>query len=199
MTREKPRGALIGAYGLFWDREWVEFDGFGPRNVPLYGVQAGPSRSPVINVAAATACYVLYNDYGPVYTGISDTGLGRRLKEHDRDAPRGHNWTRFSWFAFGDVRPMTGRDSDGWAAISRKTRPEPTNPEANVRELEALLIQLLGLRQNQMTFQRADKWDQVDFYEAQGLVDDRLVAEIHFPAKWKRRWARERLVDGGLT
>lgn len=196
MTREKPQGALIGAYGLFWDREWVGFEGFGPNNVPLFGKRHDSSVGPVLNVAAATACYVLYNDYGPVYTGISDAGLGRRLKEHDKNEPRGP-WTRFSWFAFGDVSLMRGRDSHGWASISRKTRPEQTNPEANVRELEALLIQLLGLPQNQMKFQRAKKWDQVDVYEAEALVDDSVVTDTHFPTKWKRRWAQERVAEGG--
>lgn len=195
MVREKPQGALIGAYGLFWDREWVEFKGFGPNNVPLYGVRTD-NGGPVLNVAAATASYVLYNDYGPVYTGISETGLGRRLKEHDKNAPHGQKWTRFSWFAFGDVRPMRGRDSQGWAAISRKKRPEQTNPEANVRELEALLIQLLGLPQNQMQFQRAKKWDQVDFYDAGALVEESVVTDTHFPTKWKRRWAQDRVADG---
>lgn len=190
MAREKPRGALIGAYGLFWDHDWVEFDGFGPDNVPLFGRRTTPARdSLVVNAAAATACYVLYNDYGPIYTGISDAGLGRRLKQHHKNPPRGE-WTRFSWFAFGDVGAMNGEKSEGWSTISRRSRPEATNPEANVRELEALLIQLLGLPQNQMKFQRADKWDQVDFYEASDLIADRYVSDSHFPPQWKRRWAR---------
>ncbi|KRE38257.1 hypothetical protein ASG73_04675 [Janibacter sp. Soil728] len=52
------------------------------------------------------------------------------------------------------------------------------------------MIQLLGLPQNQMKFQRADKWDQVDFYEASDLIADRYVSDSHFPPQWKRRWAR---------
>ena len=195
MTRDEPRGALIGAYGLFWDREYVGFSGMGPKNVPLFGRSATRTTPLLLNVAPATACYVLYDDYGPVYTGISDAGLGRRLKEHNRTLPRGLEWTRFSWFAFGDVKELTGRDSAGWASISRRTRPEATNAEANVRELEALLIQLLGLRQNQMKFQRADCWDQVDFYEAQLLVSDGSVSPEHFPKKWRRQWAADALVD----
>lgn len=195
MTGEKPRGALIGAYGLFWDRDLVGFTGMGPRNVPLYGRLATQATPLVMNVAPATACYVLYDDYGPVYTGISDAGLGKRLKQHDTTEPRGREWTRFSWFAFGDVKPMTGRDSAGWASISRRTRPEVTNAEANVRELEALLIQLLGLRQNQMNFQRAQRWTQVDLYDGQALVEDQLVSPEHFPQKWRRQWAAHPLLD----
>lgn len=190
MTQEKPRGALIGAYGLFWERQLTDFEGFGPKNVPIFGVGAdGPTAGMALNAAPSIATYVLYNDYGPVYTGISNAGLGQRLKNHHDHPPV--EWTRYSWFAFGDVKKLSGADSQGWCIISKRSRPEPTNPEANVRELEALLIRLLGLKyQNQMQFQRARRWNQITDDEALDLVHRGSVTDEHFPNQWKRKWAR---------
>jgi hypothetical protein len=44
---------------------------------------------------------------------------------------------------------------EGWEKVKRRAKPVPTDAEAIIREIEALMITVLGTTQNRMRFQRA--------------------------------------------
>ena len=182
------RGHLIGVFGLFWDAEFVPFWEFGRTSVPLLGQRGANSRTRVIvDFRKAVGSYVLYNDYGPTYTGIATSpGLGARLHDHRINPPRDTPWTRFSWFAFGDVHDLSGHT--GWGEVNPRDRPVATDADTNVRELEALIIQLLGTHQAQMKFQVAKEWGQLPWWDAEGLCRGDKVDPRGFPKRWVKRW-----------
>ena len=188
MAAHEAKGHLIGAFGLFWDRDFVPFTEFGRTTVPLFGQRGGNSRNRmIIDVRKALGSYVLYNDYGPTYTGIARSpGLGARLHDHDVNPPRGTPWTRFSWFAFGDVQDLRGQP--GWGQVSSRARPVATDAETNVRELEAFIIQLLGTRQIEMKFRVAKEWPQLTEWDAEDLYRGDKVDPRGFPRRWVKRW-----------
>ena len=193
MPRGKPSGHLVGAFGLFWARGDVPWDDFGRGSVPLLGKRG--ERRPKLRVCdfrQAVGSYILYDDYGPVYTGIAESpGLGARLWDHHQMSPSRTPWTRFSWFAFGDVRDLK---SAGWSAVSRRSRPVASNAEATVREIEALLISVLGTEQNRMRFQVAgDQWSQLDDAGAMNLHNRSAVDQVLFPRKLRYQWSQDQL------
>lgn len=176
----KPKGHLLGAYGLFWDRHLVTWrPGPGPNAWQLLGRRN--QRVPALRVCdfrTAHGVYVLYDDYGPRYSGLArgTGGLGGRLRTHHIKPPRGIEWTRFSWFSFDDVVRMRGRN--GWEEVNHRVQPVPTDSEAIIREMEAMMITLLGTSQSQMRFQKAARWEQLPDFDAEefrnnGIVDPR--------------------------
>jgi len=152
---------LIGAYGLFWQRDEV----FGYHDVgdgwQLLGRRnqnKGALR--VCDFRKARGFYLLYNDYGATYVGLAAgaQGLGQRLKAHNGDSRK--DWSRFCWFSFDDVEDWEGRE--GWSRIAPREAVENVDTRGAVQEFEALLIQVLGTKaQNQMRFQAGDRWEQV--------------------------------------
>jgi hypothetical protein len=171
-------GHIVGAYGMFWERGLVEwFPGKGPMAWQLLGKRN--KRPPALRMCdfrQAHGVYVLYDDYGARYAGLARGrgGVGARLRTHDDKPPRGINWSRFSWFSFDDVIQDPGR-KDGWDAVKHREKPVPADPEAVIREVEALTITLLGTTQNDMKFQAASKWEQLPYFEAQKLRDSGAV------------------------
>jgi hypothetical protein len=143
--REKSLGHLVGAYGLFWDRWLVDWSpGSGPTAWELLGRRN--SRRPVLricNFRDAHGVYVLYNEYGPGYVGLARGagGIGGRLRSHNTNPPRDFEWTRFCWFAFDDV---VDDERDNWCRIEHRANPAPSKATAVIREVEALLIAMLG-------------------------------------------------------
>jgi hypothetical protein len=180
----KAKSHLVGAYGLFWDRwsvNWKPGAGdtwqmLGRRNVNVPALR-------VCDFRPSHGVYILYGDYGPTYTGIArgQGGLGARLRTHHTKPPHGIEWSRFSWFTFDDVIRVPG--SPGWEMVTERAKPVPADSETVIREMEALLIQVLGTTQNKMRFQRAHKWQQLDHYEAQALKDKKIVDPSLFTAK----------------
>lgn len=93
-------GMLIQAYGRFWDRDLVAWHAHGWRLLGRQGLLKGTIQ--VADFRHARGVYVLYNEVGPYYVGLSKTqskGIGGRLRDHLNDK-HGSLWTRFSWFSF---------------------------------------------------------------------------------------------------
>lgn len=172
-----PVGHLVGAYGLFWDRYLVDWQpGAGSSAWQLLGKRN--ERPPALRVSdfrMANGVYVLYDDYGPRYTGLARGagGLGARLRSHHIKPPRRTDWSRFSWFSFDDV--VDDLKHEGWERVKRRAKPVPTDAEAIIREIEALMITVLGTTQNRMRFQRAVRWDQLASHDAEVLEDRSVV------------------------
>lgn len=155
----KVEGHLVGAYGLFWDREEVDWRPGAGDTWQLLGRRN--RNAPALRVCdfrSAKGVYILYGNYGPTYAGIArgQGGLGARLRTHDNRPPRGREWTRFSWFSFDDI--IDDPAHDGWEMVNHRSKPVPTNSETVIREMEALLIKVLGTEQSSMKFQNAHEW-----------------------------------------
>lgn len=108
---------------------------------------------------------MLFDDYGASYVGLArgTQGIGQRLKSHDAD--EGKAWSRFCWFSFDTVSEI---EADGWSTVVARDGVRAAGAEGVVRELEALLIKVLGARQqNQMRFLEADPWQQVTLADCQ--------------------------------
>jgi hypothetical protein len=175
---------LIQTFGLFWrvdDVDW--YPGSGGRaadGLPksaLLGRRG--SRSPglrVVDFWDQRGIYILYGNYGPHYVGLNSArGLGVRLKEHLRD-DHADQWDRFSWFGFRNV--LGRRNTSGLSELGRIGTVKTVTQRAMIRELEALLIHAMGLRNISKTrFPDAPEgeWKQVLRLERQVYVP-RLVA-----------------------
>ena len=175
---------LIGAYGLFWrmdDVLWFPGNGRTWQLLGRRGTYRGTLR--VCDFREARGFYILFDDYGANYVGLarSDHGLGSRLRNHVRDPKK--SWSRFCWFSFDDV--VAHRSAPGWSIVDRRDAVSQVNAETTVRELEALMIMVLGTRgQNQMRFLAAQQWEQVtlgDCYYGGALtkVDRALLSDFN--------------------
>jgi hypothetical protein len=154
---------LIGAYGMFWDRASVNwYPGGGPKAWQMLGYRH--RNKPVLRVCdfrQAAGCYVLYDDFGPTYTGLArgSGGLGARLRVHDANLDK--RWSRFCWFAFDDVVDVDAQ-WPGWSELRWRHSLPRLSTDVTLREQEALMIAILGLQdQNAMTFQAAERWTQL--------------------------------------
>lgn len=167
-THERPPPVsehLIGAFGMFWKREEVNWKrGSGPVSWELLGYlgQQRPGLR-VCNFRRAAGFYVLWNDYRATYVGLArgDGGLGARLRAHNDDEAK--DWSRFSWFSFDDVQDRGA--VDGWAEPEFRNALAEASTDTVVRECEALLITVLGTytggSQRRMGFQAGREWTQV--------------------------------------
>jgi len=155
------RPHLIGAYGMLWDRAAVKWHpGISPKKWQLLGYRG--SYSPKLqgcDFRTARGFYVLFDEFRAVYAGLArgNGGIGARLKAHHTHRD---DWTRFCWFAFDDVKPAYW--SWTWSEVMPRKSPGQLSPETVVRESEALLINVLGLRdQNAMKFLSGQEWTQL--------------------------------------
>jgi transcriptional regulator with XRE-family HTH domain len=90
---------LINAFGMFWDRNRVQWRASMPR---LLGVQQ--SGSEPVNFTEQAGVYVLYDGSRSIYVGKAfERRMGPRLFDHTRDRLTGR-WNRFSWFGVRGVR-----------------------------------------------------------------------------------------------
>ncbi|PPA60418.1 hypothetical protein BAW75_01290 [Micromonospora chalcea] len=63
-------------------------------------------------------------------------------------------------------------DLEGWKVINQREQPVPSTGETVIREVEALLITVLGARrQNQMKFVGAQRWNQVTESDAATILE----------------------------
>ncbi|MFM5895218.1 MAG: GIY-YIG nuclease family protein [Novosphingobium sp.] len=152
------------SFGLFWRRDEIDWQpGRGNRDVFRLIGRVGKNRGSIrlCDFRKQQGIYVLYDEYGPCYTGLTRTqGLGKRLKDHTKD-DLSDCWDRFSWFGFNSI--LTPDRKSGVAGISEGEDDVTDNTYTTIADLEALLINLLGTKHNasEMKFNNAKRWLQV--------------------------------------
>jgi hypothetical protein len=169
--RRRRPGSIIGhgfihAFGLFWSADEVNWKpGPGHRNeFRLLGRLGKQGRAlQVCDFRPQRGIYVLYDDYGPYYVGLTrQTELGSRLRRHLSDYHRG-KWDRFSWFGFRRV--LKGCLADGTRGLGAVPLYPRADSDSTIGDIEALLIQSLGTQHRgnamEMRFSAAEHWTQV--------------------------------------
>lgn len=192
VTSESDVGAhLVGAYGLFWERhliDWHPGAGKSWQMLGRRGVNAPGLR--LCDFREAAGVYLLYDDYGPQYTGVArgGGGLGARLKQHHVREPHSIGWTRFSWFSF-DLVVADHAELRGWSKIDWRSDSFSVDVDVASRDVEALLIKVLGLRsQNQMQFLNAYAWNQLTPWDAQDMEKRKGVDAKGFTYSYWDQW-----------
>lgn len=165
---------LVGAYGLFWDRELVAWTSRGWRLLGRRGFNAGTVR--VADFRPGRGVYVLYSNTGIYYVGLASGrgGIGGRLHDHLTDE-HAERWTRFSWFAF-DSPEETSVDADGVLRMEEWASLEEAEDKLLIREMEALLLAATAPPGNvrRTAFQEGEQWLQV----AERTMDVRSFGEL---------------------
>lgn len=167
----------ITSYGLFWrahEIEWAPGAGYKDSFRLLGRVGKNKGKIRVADFRHQQGIYILYDDYGANYVGLSRVGLGKRLKDHTEDKHAGR-WDRFSWFGF---RPLGEPSSNGILQLGNPNEEISENASATIGDLEALLIKAMGTRNNSnsMNFKDAVEWTQIDWDDIEGCL--RKVAPI---------------------
>lgn len=139
---------LIGAHGMFWDRDAIDWDAKHGQTYQLLGYRG--DRYPKLEFCdfrRARGIYILYNQFRATYIGRArgSEGLGSRLKSHHRDGWK--DWDRFCWFSFDSVGRVKG--DDYWAEIKRDEGERGLSADLAIDELEALMITAFGLHGTQ--------------------------------------------------
>jgi hypothetical protein len=154
----------VTSFGLFWRRDEVTWQpGQGNRDTFRLLGRLGQNRGSlrVCNFRKQQGIYILYDEYGPCYTGLTRAqGLGKRLRDHIED-DLGDCWDRFSWFGFNSI--ISPDKNTGVSAISDHEEDITDNTHTTIADLEALLINILGTKHNssKMKFNSAERWKQV--------------------------------------
>jgi hypothetical protein len=167
-------GHLIAAYGQFWDRKEfvIAVEAGGRRQMLGHRKQGHAVR--LCDFMPFAGVYILYNQHRATYVGLArgTNGIFERLWNHTADEYK--DWSRFSWFA---VDPAVESDRRGWDVFEERNLDAlAPNVDELVRELEALLIMVLGTdtlaAQRTMRFLAGTEWLQVkdEDYAAGGLV-----------------------------
>lgn len=118
---------VIGAYGMYWERDKVDWKG----TPALLGVQVGATKT--IDFSAQRGVYVLFDGHRPVYVGrAAQQAIGKRLSSHTRGRMAGR-WNRFSWFGLAKPNDMGELDANDVAM----------NDITLVAALEAVLIEVM--------------------------------------------------------
>ena len=136
---------IVKTYGIFWEREKVDFGKKGPGNRGALKGHCDASKKTTVEFREQRGIYILYE--GPtinlqrvVYvgqTGDGDKRLLSRLRDHTGDH-LWNRWNRFSWLGFLGV-------NNAYTAIVHKDKSAigavPFNTALD--QLEATLIDLL--------------------------------------------------------
>ena len=138
-----PEQLTVKAYGLYWDRNMVDWN---PVRGKLWG-QQDDNASPV-DFADQYGVYLLHSWNEIVYVGQTfadkgESGLYGRLKSHhtDRDKRKSDRWDTFSWFGFRSV-------SEEGKLLEA---PEQGTLASVIDVLEAVFIEALMPRLNMQT------------------------------------------------
>jgi hypothetical protein len=123
----------------------------------------GTQRLKICDFRPQRGIYVLYDDYGPYYVGLTSRApLGDRLKRHLSDYHT-DRWNRFSWFGFRAV--SSAPLADGTRALRALPKAPRADSRSAIADIEALLIQSLGTHHrgnaHQEHFRQGDLWEQV--------------------------------------
>lgn len=181
MPPSRRRGAnqrrgFIRCYGLFWGADEIDwFPGAGRAGQFRLLGRLGTNRPnlKVCDFRPQTGIYVLYDDYGPYYVGLTrETPIGDRLRQHRRDR-HADNWDRFSWFGFRRV--LERCLWDGSRDLGKVPKHLLTESRWTIGDIEALLIQSLGTQHRgnavEMRFAAAEHWTQVMEHERKTFLD----------------------------
>lgn len=167
-TSSQQFQGIFQAFGLFWRLDEVNWTpGKGKRrHFRLLGRRG--SNLPKLKVADfrnQQGIYILYGNLGPHYVGLTrKQNLGKRLKDHLSDQHK-NQWDRFSWFTFAKV--LKSRDETGLQKIAEKPSVKALNPDKGIRDIEALLIKAMAVKNvQQMKFVQAKEWKQIKIDEA---------------------------------
>lgn len=146
--RDAEQMGLINAFGMFWERDQVEWE---KRPIQLWGVEQVGSRP--VDFAAQAGVYLLHDVQRTIYVGrVTEQRLGMRLAEHTRGRMTGR-WNRFSWFGVrrtqssGELTKMPGTG----ISISKL-----------IVTMEALLIEALEPPQNR---RQGDGFNAIEFIQ----------------------------------
>jgi hypothetical protein len=157
---------LIRHFGLQWSRDEVEWSPGSGRRWYLLGYQGARADTlRVADVRTQQGLYVLYNDHGAYYVGLTKKqGIGKRLKDHTTDE-HSKNWNRFSWFGFCLARKRV--DESGLVTFRKLANTAAGSPQHVITDMEALLIRSHGLHSNrrQSGFTSAECWEQAKHSE----------------------------------
>lgn len=149
IEEEKDTGGIIKAFGMYWQRNWVEWT----IKPALMGQQQEGADS--VNFADQVGVYLLHDGREVVYVGrTTEKRLATRLSEHTRDRLNGR-WNRFSWFGLIGVTDAGKLAQGQKAAISE---------EDIIVTIEAVLIEGLEPRQNR---KRGDAFRAVEYLQVQ--------------------------------
>jgi hypothetical protein len=171
--------AKITSFGLFWRRDEIDWDpGQGVANAfRLWGRvgQNKPTRR-VCDFRYQQGIYILYDDYGPTYVGLSGRrkngdALGQRLKEHTEDNHK-DNWSRFSWFGFEKISVP---DKNGVSTLDHVSPiSDETTVSSTIRDTEALIMNIIMPKNNKAItrFSDGQHWDQIYLDEIQKYTDN---------------------------
>ena len=121
----------IQAYGLYWERDKVEWDA-NRGQVELLGRQ-NRAADPV-DFADQQGVYLLHQMQTVTYVGrtaAAQNGLFGRLRDHVRNPRRSGRWDRFSWFG---LRPVNEDGTLGGI-------PQALTTDLLITILEAVLIE----------------------------------------------------------
>jgi hypothetical protein len=190
-TTAQRRSGFIRCYGLFWSVDEVSWfrDSEVPGPFRLLGRIGHRARTlQVCDFRPQRGIYVLYDDYGPYYVGLTrKRPLGDRLKRHLLDHHAGR-WDRFSWFGFRPV--LKGRMADGTRGLGKLPERLITQSSATIGDIEALLIQSLGTQHRgngmEMRFSGAEAWTQLMGHEFESL-DEKMNRPSASRARPKER------------
>jgi len=165
---------LIRAYGVFWHRDWVDWNPGQGGSYRLLG-RVGSNR-PGLKIAdfrLQLGIYVLHGNYGAYYVGLTEDhnrGFGGRLHDHTTDKHK-DSWDKFSWFGFMGVSEKFKTD-EGLNALQEVNESIGMSLGSAIRDVEALLIQILGTtNRNQTRFKDAEGWEQVSRYDADDYLN----------------------------
>jgi hypothetical protein len=165
----KPKDPyLIGAYGMFWQTDEVNWTPGAGRSWQLLGRRGSNVNAlRVCDFRAARGFYILFDDYGATYVGLAlgTEGIASRLVKHVKNETK--NWSRFCWFSFDDV--VASKTAANWSEVIERDAIQEVSARTTVRELEALLIMVLGAKDNkaQMRFIAGKPWEQVTVQDCQ--------------------------------
>lgn len=96
--RKGSQRLIIKAYGIHWKRKDVDWN---KQDVKIWGSQSNAMN---VNFATMRGVYVLHYGQDIIYVGqtTSNTGIGKRLRDHTRDR-LSNRWDGFSWFGLDSV------------------------------------------------------------------------------------------------
>lgn len=158
--------SIIKAFGMFWDRDGVNWD---ESSVKLLGEPSNFRGSKnnsdfgKVDFSEQSGIYVLYDHRTIIYVGRATEGtLGARLKAHTKDRLN-TRWNRFSWFGTIAIK------EDG--KLAKESAKETFGMDKIISTMESILIESLEPLQNR---KRGDEFD----YEFTQVRDDSHISTM---------------------